>query len=140
VNNLVILKKYTIILYIMSYLCDRCYYKTRYKSHFHSHLTRKRTCIAKNDISISEVREKYGIKLDKYEYKSKTDFKCNTCDKYFTTFSNLKKHKLSVHTNNSITLEYLYANTMKEHEELYKTTMKEHEELYKNMRDEIYTL
>ena len=48
---------------MVKYLCDRCGYSSPLRPNFIKHLNRKYICKSKiNDISIEEIKEKYGIK------------------------------------------------------------------------------
>ena len=120
----------------MCYICDRCGYQTNNKSHFYRHLIRKTVCIAKSDISIELVREKYGAKPSKYLCPEKTDFKCNICYKYYSTSFNLGKHKQNVHISNS-SYRLLYKNIMRNNKKNYETIIVENSKLYTNMMKEV---
>ena len=120
----------------MCYICERCGYKTNKKSHFYRHLIRKRVCKSINYIPIEEIREKYGIKSSKYSCPAKKDFKCDVCNKYYSTKFNLEKHIHNVHILNE-TYTFLHKSMMKNNKKYYKSIIIENSELYNTMKKEI---
>lgn len=68
------------------YVCDRCLYGTTRKTNIISHLNKNVVCEAKNNISIEDVREKYGLPRNKVIYT------CPNCPKTFGHKPNLTSH------------------------------------------------
>ena len=120
----------------MCYICERCGYETNKRSHFYRHLARKKECKSINNISIEEICKKYRIKLSEYKYPDKKDFKCNICDKYYSTKFNLEKHKYNIHTLNE-KYNILYKNMMQNNKKLYKDIIIKNEKIYNNMITEV---
>lgn len=80
---------------MVSYICKRCGYNTKIRTHFRSHLFRKFICQPKlENLDILVMRNEF-IKGDNSATRGSNEKKhiCLHCRKYFTTCSNLKRHQ-----------------------------------------------
>ena len=75
----------------MKYNCPRCGYEAERLDHYNKHLKRKQICLPiLKDISLDEEKEKYLSKREAI-------YKCEFCDRKFTTRSAIAQH--NVHCN-----------------------------------------
>ena len=71
-----------------NYKCQRCGYTTAQKTHFKNHLSRKNPCECINsNIEISILKDEF------FEKKNEHGFKCDYCDKLFTSSQGKYQHK-----------------------------------------------
>lgn len=79
-----------------NYVCERCGYKTERLYDLKKHFLRKKVCNPTlEELNIKELYDKFFVINKQINEIIKTEYKCEYCDKYFTSRQGKFQHKLS---------------------------------------------
>ncbi len=84
---------------MVNYKCQRCGYETTLRANYKTHLQRKQICEPLySDISIETL-------VEQLEFQKKREYKCDYCDRIFTSSQGKYQHKFHCKYKQKVQLE-----------------------------------